>query len=103
MISPQNASATILHAVKVSLQCLDSSLITRELETLMRLHQGSCFKPWMAVPHSPTKQMHMRCISVCLCTQMLRENGDSQAKEGVCAYPQSRTNIVKTVSLQLSV
>lgn len=34
---------------------------------------------------------------------MLRENGDSQAKEGVCAYPPIRTNIVKTVSHQLSV
>lgn len=57
----------------------------------------------MKVPHSHTKQMHMCCISVCLCRQMQRENGDSQAKEGVCAYPQIRTNIVKTVSHQLAV
>lgn len=57
----------------------------------------------MEVLNSHTKQMHMWCISVCLCRQMLRENGDSQAKGGVCAYPQIRTSIVKTVSRQLSV
>lgn len=100
MISPQNASAIILHAVKVSLQCFYSGLITREHKTLTRLHQGSCFKPWMEVPHSHTKQMHNRCISVCLCTQMLRENGQRRC---VCAYPQIRSSIVKTVSLQFSV
>lgn len=61
--------------------------LTKAVPTPIKLPEGCCFKAWVEVSDSHNAQMHISSVCVCLCTQMLTENGEGQAREGACASP----------------